>query len=214
MTVGLLLVALVKLVYCPPGRRAFWVGFAILGWGYLLVDRVVMQFPAVYAEQLATVRLLHVLGRATMGDPGDPLISYAPVPMAYPTLSPGAAPLPNYSPADPTYGSTLPDGFDPPPSDVGAPPSLEGVAAPGTSGVADAPPDAYGILPSGTGYAVPQGTGSVSFTAPTDPALWQRFILIGQYLWALVLGLCGGLLASYFQSRSCRESPPRSVEDG
>jgi hypothetical protein len=63
LTATSLLVAVLGAVYRPRGRRAFWLGFALFGWAYLLLGLV----PEA-RSQLATTRLLddvyaRVLGR-------------------------------------------------------------------------------------------------------------------------------------------------------
>jgi hypothetical protein len=54
--VGINLVAVVLAVYCREGRRAFWFGFAVFGWAYLVLGLI----PEA-RSQLATTRLFEYL---------------------------------------------------------------------------------------------------------------------------------------------------------
>ena len=63
VTLLVLFAAIVRGLFCPDPGRVFWLGFAVFGWGYLLVvhwhpeTTLVMQY-GLYESPLATSQLL------------------------------------------------------------------------------------------------------------------------------------------------------------
>ena len=194
LSVALLLAALLKLLYSERSRRAFWAGFAIFAWGYLLAISLIWPLQGANDSLLITTALLRKLAVATLGeDPTLPL--YATGYSAYPT---------GYTmPANGTYGPLDPYGDSP-------------TAVPTESDPSQAPPAAADDLsaatlkPSGAALssnAAPVFAPPVALSPPprqADPFAWQRFMQIGHYFWAILLGLLGGLLASYLQMQTAR----------
>src|SRR5688572_18876962 len=80
----LLLGAVVAAIYCRAAARAFWTGFAILGWGYVLLVWACFNELSVNREDhfLATAWVLDELAEATLDpleivDVADPFAEYA-----------------------------------------------------------------------------------------------------------------------------------------
>src|SRR5689334_886367 len=56
LTIGVLLVSILLVVHRQEGRRAFWVGFALFGWGYVTLSLV----PSVEPRLLTTRALAYL----------------------------------------------------------------------------------------------------------------------------------------------------------
>lgn len=231
LCVALLFLALLKLVYCDRTRRAFWTGFVIFGWGYLLLDRMVLQFPGLDEQRLMTTKLLEQLadvvgGKTPVGYPyavgvyasppmistgppatfvaSDPLVGSEAAPIAERGSLENSADVSTASRAD-AAGSPGPAAWDP----YAATPSQP----------ANAPASSYepvALPPEPSMPATP--TSAVSLIA-SDPIALQRFMQTGQYLWAIVIGLIGGVLASRMHAKlrqpssdSQSESEERPIE--
>jgi hypothetical protein len=211
MSVGVLFVALVRLIYVERARRAFWVGFAICGWGYLLMARVVMTFPGADADLLVTSRLLQSLAQATLGE--DPSIPYSAGPVYAPPAS--YTSVPTSAGASITYLEY--------PENTGVEAPLDApVPAESTPSLSQATTDPltttfepFDIEQPPTPLAPPTASYPVAtvMTSPADPGAWQRLMHIGQYLWALLLGFAGGLLACFFQVRASRRNSKAEKSD-
>jgi hypothetical protein len=67
LTLGVLLVAILLAVHRGKAKRAFWVGFALFGWGYL----VLAEIPSIESRLLTTQGLTY-LDSKVPGRPSNP----------------------------------------------------------------------------------------------------------------------------------------------
>lgn len=189
---GLLTYAVLAAIFRRGARRAFWIGLATVGWGYTYLvahDRLgnsmnwnngsVSGFASAPSQLVTTKLLLWWAGK--LAQPGPPFSAYAPsVTYSAPAYPAELAPVtvepdPLVSPQSPTYGT--PDS---------APTVIPGPYNPPIPGPYNPP-------------AVAQMPG-VPISSPVvytefDGEMFLRLLTIGEHLWALLLGLLGGLIA-------------------
>jgi hypothetical protein len=200
-TLTLLSYAVLAAVFRRGAGRAFWIGFSIIGWGYVyLVAHGGLSYSMLipFGETGSTVVTSKLLGcaRETLYGDVDPMVGYLPVgpvgvyDYGVPPVAP--PPHPNKSAFD-FNNPTL------------APADAESDRRPNVDGSApsdDRPATGYPKLAPGDPELAPDQiyySTATAMSASLDPLQGQRFRCIGEYLWALVLGLIGGLAARWMQ---------------
>ena len=68
LTWGILCMAIVSAIYCKGGRRAWWLGFAVFGWGYLAL----LRYSRDWGMPLNPLRLLLDMVQPWMAPPPQP----------------------------------------------------------------------------------------------------------------------------------------------
>lgn len=207
-------------VFRREARRAFWIGLSIVGWGYALLVAGHNKLDGsvswnVYGNSgfisgeshLATTQLVLWWAQKRETPP------WTAAPPAY--TSSATTPIP------PVYDGT---GSANP---IGSPTSDQPTLAPSVNGEpgnepttfisSDAPPLVASEVPAGPfiqtqhvrvssarnapGAAV--STPSLAAIAYYDPERYPRLLRIGEYLWALLLGIAGGFVARWMCA-NCR----------
>lgn len=182
LTVVVLLAAVAAALFRRGAARAFWVGFAIFGWAYLLLAQwpaphIGMGIPAggpgdfQESQGLATTQLMSFTYHALL-----PLVR-TPPPQPY---------GPVYWSSGPVYGA--PRGSSGP-----APPVA--VAPDGTIAPVPPLPAAGAGDPFGPATWAPVTPAPVTFTS-SYPS-YYAFMRVGHSLWAWLFALFGGLLARH-----------------
>ena len=181
LTVAALFVALVGVIFRQRASRAFWGGFALLGWGYLLLV-FGPWFKDNVSQQLLTTKLLDYLQPKLQRSTTTPAVFSTPV---------TAAGVNGWT------ASGIPASGIPWPANTGA-----GVAPANTDLDGDGIPDVYvtRTAPAPTWTSPTTFTTMAAITLPSP----QHFMQVGHSLWALLIASAGGLLARYFYDRRAR----------
>ena len=201
--VATLTYAVVAAVFRREARRAFWIGLSMVGWGYalLVAGRNVLDSSISWSgygnygsigfatgqSSLATTRL--VLWWAERRE-GAPWGAYPP-PAAAPTYYSTPVLLPSVS--DEPDG-TIPTGSSSPQEPTLAPPHVveSESQAPAVPGNAVVPTTVPTVIAPAVASPMPS-LAAISY----DSQRYARLIRIGEYLWALLLGIVGGCLARW-----------------
>lgn len=176
LTLGLLGAAVLGAIYRTGPRRAFWVGFALFGWGYLALTYA-PWFGSEVGPRLATTRGLDLLfARLHPQQPQAAWVTGSVTPYQFYNASPNspATTLNQYLVAGSPAGTTTTNA-------TGSPPGATWQAATPTTG--------------GTWQAASQPAGLIFWASPPDPEPFRR---IGHGLFALLAAWIGGRLARYF----------------
>jgi hypothetical protein len=181
VTAVVLLAAVVAAVFRRGASRAFCVGFAIFGWGYLWLA----SWPEDYSSYPET-RAWHL--QESRGLATTKLMSFTYHALLPWVRTPPAPPPQPYGP----YGTPSPDGYSPGYYDD------DPFGAPG------------GPRPEGPGYpgATPIPASYPPTTSPPASSYpeFSAFMRVGHSLWAWLFALFGGLLARYLYAT--REKEP------
>ena len=193
--VAALLVAVVGAVYCRDQRRAFWLGFALFGWGYLLLGLV----PEA-RSQLATTALLDVLHARVFGRSEPAQFTWSWSGRVNTINNPAPFSIPGTQPPD-TEPFKIQDLF-----------LRHSPFSPGGAGMPyniPSTPDVYQLPSEETWLNVYPPTTTGNLMMPSAAGL-ESFQRIGHSLFSLVFAMLGGVLAQRvaFTSRSPESREP------
>jgi hypothetical protein len=185
-SLGCLFYAVLAAAYGRNARRAFWLGFAVVGWGYVAVEVDNNSFIA--PTELVTNRLQSIIFGPTASPAGRYPTSYwSPVYQTTSANTPVVTAPPG--PTDAYAAERASTG-------VQVESEVEPVIVPSDPGASLGPATVDGSAPSSAGSFGYSTTSSYPINTPSLTEMdLEAFKQIAIWLWSPLLGFAGGLVA-------------------